>query len=109
MVQLFTTFYDCYKLENIKITLRFVVDHGYDSKHQCVTSLKDEKWIQLIIKAMKHVFKINDKNWYPFDDEKDLPQEISLVDRVSITLDPPPKKLFDVIRSSCLKIKLVTK
>ena len=111
LVRLFIRLWYWYELENINVTLKFEIDHGHTeiSKHKCAKTLKKEKWIRVIIKAMKYVFKINDNSdLYPFDDEKKLPQEISLIDRVSITLCEP-EKVFGVIRKSSLYIKLVTK
>ena len=94
--------YDWYKLENVNARIDFNVTHDNFCLH-CVENLQDEKWIQLIIKGIKNVFKINDTNWYPFDDciwdaendhdddDQSSQQTISLNDRIYVKLFNPLK------------------
>ena len=78
--------------EQSKLQQSFKVEFQVQVSHREICDLHQEKWIQLIVKAIQTVFNGDNKNgensndFYPFDTSQQFPKIVSLSQNVSVKL-----------------------
>ena len=113
LMKAFNLLHKWHKNGNVGANVWFRVEHTVSSKN---FDLRSQKWIQLIVKAIKNIFKEskfvasdtnNQLEFYPFKYHSwEIQQNVSLTDRVAIKLCVENQTIFSgvMVMTLCVSI-----